>query len=94
MSSLTKKPIQVYLRPEQLDRLRAVAERRNVSVAELVRQGVDRLLEEIPVEDDPLLEIIGLVEGGPEDLAERHDAYLAAAISRDAEACSPFPEAL
>lgn len=83
MSNLMKRPIQVYLRPEQLDRLRAVSERRSVSVAELVRQGVDRLLADIPVEDDPLLEIIGLVDGGPEDLAEKHDEYLAEMISRD-----------
>lgn len=83
MRDLTKKRIQIYLQPEQLNRLRAMAARRNVSIAELVRQGVDRLLEELPVEDDPLLDIIGLVDGGPEDLSERHDSYLAEVIVQD-----------
>jgi hypothetical protein len=75
--TLTKKPIQVYLRREQLDALRALAGRRRVSVAELVRQGVDRLLAEVPLDEDPAWDIIGLVEGGPPDLAEKHDEYLA-----------------
>jgi hypothetical protein len=83
MSHLTKKPIQIYLRPEQLDRLRALAERRNVSIAELIRQGVDRLLANVPIEDDPLLTIIGLVEGGPVDLAEKHDEHIAEVIHWD-----------
>lgn len=83
MSGLTKRPIQLYLRPDQLDRLRLVAARRNVSIAELVRQGVDRLLDDIPLAEDPLLEIIGLVDAGPTDLAERHDDYLADAVIRE-----------
>jgi hypothetical protein len=44
----------VYLRPEQLEVLRALAERRHVSVAELIREGSDPLLAEVPVEDDSL----------------------------------------
>jgi hypothetical protein len=83
MRDLTKKRIQIYLRPEQLSRLRAIADRRNVSIAELVRQGVDRLLDDLPIEDDPLLDIIGLVDDGPKDLSERHDSYLAEMIVRD-----------
>jgi hypothetical protein len=76
-ATLTKRPIHVYLRPEQLESLRCQARQRNVSVAELVRQGVDRILEEAPWDEDPLLEIIGLVKGGPGDVAEKHDDYLA-----------------
>jgi hypothetical protein len=83
MRDLTKKRIQIYLQPEQLSRLRAIADRRNVSIAELVRQGVDRLLDDLPIEDDPLLDIIGLVDDGPNDLSERHDTYLAETIVRD-----------
>lgn len=77
MATLTKKPIQVYLRPEQLDRLRALAKRRGVSLAELIRQGVDLLVGETPPDHDPLLDIVGMFEGGPPDLAEKHDQYLA-----------------
>ena len=77
VGALTKKPIQIYLRPQQLDVLRCVAQRRNVSIAELVRQGVDRILDDIPPEDDSLWELVGLVKSGPSDVADRHDEYLA-----------------
>ena len=70
------KPIQVYLRQDQIDPLRAEAKRRGISLAELVRQGVDRLLEEAPVEEDPLWKIVGIMDSGVGDLAEKHDKYL------------------
>lgn len=76
MGTLMKKPMQVYLCPDQLEALRSLAQRRNVAVAELVRQGIDRLLADVPVEEDPLWDIIGLVDSAPSDLAEKHDEYL------------------
>jgi hypothetical protein len=83
MSAITMKPIQVYLRPEQIESLRAISERRKVSIAELVRQGVDRVLEDVPVEEDPLWNIIGIMDSGPNDLAENHDRYLAEMIIQE-----------
>ena len=85
MGTLMKKPIQVYLRPEQLDALRSLAQRRNVAVAELVRQGIDRLLAEVPPEEDPLWDIIGLFDSGLGDLAEKHDEYLVEWIRQEKE---------
>jgi hypothetical protein len=83
MAAVLKRPIQVYLRPEQLEALRDLAARRHVSVAELVRQGVDRLLTEVPAEEDPLVEIIGMFDSGLGDLAEKHDEYLTRWIRED-----------
>lgn len=83
MRTLTKKPLQIYLRPKQLAALRALAERRGVSLAELVRQGVDRLLADLPVEEDPLWDIVGLFDSGVGDLAEKHDEYLAQMIEEE-----------
>ena len=83
MSTLTMKPVQVYLRPEQVESLRSVAERRKVSIAELVRQGVDRILADVPAEEDPLWNIIGIMDGGPSDLAENHDKYIAEMIAEE-----------
>lgn len=83
MSTLTMKPIQVYLRAEQVESLRSVAERRKVSIAELVRQGVDRILADVPAEEDPLWNIIGIMDGGPSDLAENHDQYIAEMIAEE-----------
>jgi hypothetical protein len=82
MAIAHKKPLQVYLRPEQLEALRALALRRNLPVAELVRQGVDKVLREIPPEEDPLWDIVGLFEG-PGDLAEKHDEYIAKIIHEE-----------
>jgi hypothetical protein len=77
MTVLAKKPIQVYLRQEQLDSLRALSEKQEVSLAELVRQSVDKFLAETPIEDDPLWDIINLGQSDVGDLALRHDYYLA-----------------
>jgi hypothetical protein len=82
MAIAHKKPLQVYLRPEQIEALRALAQRRNVPVAELVRQGVDKVLREIPPDEDPLWDIVGLFEG-PGDLAEKHDEYIATIIHEE-----------
>ena len=83
MSTITMKPVQVYLRPEQIESLRAIAERRKVSMAELIRQGVDRMLSEVPAEEDPLWNIIGTFDSGLGDLAEIHDEYLARLIHEE-----------
>ena len=76
MSVLTTKPFQIYLREGQIEALRALAKRRDQSIAALVRQGVDLLLITISVEEDPLLDIIGMFDSGLGDLATEHDRYL------------------
>ena len=76
MPDSKKKPIQIYLREDQVRVLRVIAERRGESMAELVRQGVDKLIQELPIDEDPLLDIIGLYDSGQGDLAEKHDEYL------------------
>lgn len=83
MSTIAMKPIQVYLRPEQIESLRSVAERRKVSLAELIRQGVDRVLADIPVEEDPLWDIIGTFDSGLGNLAEKHDEYITRLIHEE-----------
>jgi len=72
------KPIHVSLRQDQIEPLRAEAKRRGVSLAELVRQGVDHVLQEAPIEEDLLWKIVGIMDSGVSDLAENHDKYLAA----------------
>ncbi len=80
MTKTAKKPLQVYLRADQLDALRALAKRRGDSMAGLVREGVDNLLQEVPPEEDPLLEVVGLYDSGIGDLSEKHDEYIAQMI--------------
>jgi hypothetical protein len=85
MSDTKKKPLQVYLRQDQFVALRSVAERRGESIAALVREGVDMLLDGLPPDEDPLLDIIGLYDSGNGDLAEKHDEYLVAMITKEGD---------
>jgi hypothetical protein len=77
-------PFKVRIRPDQHDRLKALAKRRGVSVSSLVRDGVDKMIEK-----DSLLDIIGLVEGGPSDASERHVDYLAESYADNHDSCDP-----
>jgi hypothetical protein len=83
MVKTAKKPLQVYLRTDQLDALRALAKRRGESMAGLIRVGVDKLLQEVPPEEDPLLEVVGIYDSGIGDLSEKHDEYIAQMIEEE-----------
>lgn len=83
MVKTAKKPLQVYLRTDQLDALRALAKRRGESMAGLVRVGVDKLLQEVPPEEDPLLDVVGIYDSGIGDLSEKHDEYIAQMIEEE-----------
>lgn len=75
-----KKPIQVYLDHKRDLGLSFVADKLNISKAEVIRRSLDEYLPHaLPPEEDPLIEMIGLLgddSGLPEDLAENHDYYL------------------
>ncbi len=70
--------LQFYLEPE-LDRLlEKLADRLGLSKSELIREGVRAVLRErLPVEDDPLMGIVGLGQSEAGNLSEEHDRYLA-----------------
>jgi hypothetical protein len=74
---------QIQLTERQARSLKAIADARGVSMAELIRQSVDKLLES-QQEVDPeerkrcALAIIGIVSDVP-DLSIKHDIYLAEA---------------
>jgi hypothetical protein len=77
------KRFQVYLRPDQIDVLRTLSKRRGTSMSELVREGVDKIFEELPPEENPLLDIIGIFDSGVGDLSEKHDEYLSRTIQEE-----------
>ena len=76
----TKKPVQVYLDNKRVVTLARLAQTLALSQADVLRRGLDLLAEKVlPVEDDPLLQLIGLAgthTDSPGDLAARHDEYL------------------
>jgi len=73
---------QVQLTEQQHRRLREVAQRQGVSIAELVRRGVDLLLESEPQDRQAAYqrasELLGALKdpSGTTDLSTNHDDYL------------------
>ena len=72
---------QIQLKEAQYRALKELAARQRTSVAELIRQAVDRLLETsgaIPQEERRrrALAIIGRFHSGKSDISVRHDEYL------------------
>jgi len=76
MATLTKRPIQVYLEERQDSALRRIAESKDVSLSELIRRSIDLYLNNLSIEDDPAMKIVGLGRSGLGDLSEKHDEYL------------------
>ena len=73
---------QIQLSEQQARQAKAMARREGVSMAEILRRGLDRLIaEEEPSRADRWAEAEALVgafvdAAGPRDVAARHDAYL------------------
>lgn len=75
---------QIQLTEKQARALKELASRRDVSVAELVRQAVDLLLESEPYTDMDerrrrAIAAAGRFRSGQKDVSERHDDYLVGA---------------
>lgn len=77
---------QMFLDEGQKRMLDEMHRRLNVPVAELVRKAIDRMVAEQAAEKaypaldeqtDSLLSLAGVCEGGPSDLADNHEKYLA-----------------
>ena len=72
---------QIQLTKEQLAALKRLAAERGVSVAELVRQGVEVVLREASTDLEErrrrAMSIAGKFRSGLTDLSVRHDDYLA-----------------
>ena len=81
--ALVKHPIQIYLDDRQNQALRRLAKEKKASVSELIRRGIDLLLSQIPVENDPAFQLIGLGASGVSDVAEKHDEYLVQEIEKE-----------
>jgi len=73
---LTKRPIQVYLEVRQERALRWLANRKNTTLSDLIRRGVDLVLSQTPETDDPALAIVGLGNSNVSDLGQNHGIYV------------------
>lgn len=76
MKTLKKKPIQIYIDAGQDSILDALSKRRGISKAAIIRESIEKMLREIPVEEDPAMELMGMGSSGKGNMAEQHDQYL------------------
>jgi hypothetical protein len=79
---------QVQLREEQMDALRERASESRVSIAELIRQAVDMLLESSGTIDDAerrrrAIAAAGRFRSDVADVSANHDRYLVQAYEED-----------
>ena len=76
MAGTRKKPIQIYIEPQQDYVLGNLARKKGISKAEIIRKSLDRFLREIPLEEDPGMGLVGLGNSGKRNLSDHHDRYL------------------
>lgn len=76
MRNLKKKPIQIYIEPQQNDVLEVLSQKKGISKAEIIRESLGKYLNELPVEEDPAMELVGIGSSGKGDLSNHHDRYL------------------
>ncbi|MDE0192426.1 MAG: ribbon-helix-helix domain-containing protein [Gammaproteobacteria bacterium] len=72
---------QIQLEQSQYERLKALAARRDTSIAQIVREGVEQVLasEQSDAAWDRFMAAAGCCRSadGPTDVSTRHDEYLA-----------------
>lgn len=78
---------QISLTEQQMRRLRRLAARRSQSLAGLVRDAVDAMLEREGLEqaDERVFRSVGRYGSGRSDVAREHDEHLAEAFERCAD---------
>ena len=76
MKRLKKIPIQVYLEPEQQKIIGLLSKSSGKSRAAIIRSCISKFIADLPLEEDPALNIMNLGASGKKDIAEKHDDYL------------------
>jgi hypothetical protein len=78
---------QIQLTEEQARSLKRLAASRQLSIAELIRQGVDTVLQsntgiDLDEKRRRAIAAVGRFRSGQRDISEKHDKYLAEALHR------------
>ncbi|MBW1800983.1 MAG: CopG family transcriptional regulator [Deltaproteobacteria bacterium] len=73
---MKKVAIQVYIDQEQDRVLGYLSKTQKRSKASIIRTCLQDYLARLPVEEDPILKVIGLGDSGYTDISEKHDDYL------------------
>ncbi len=93
MATQLRRPVEVYLADEQLQRLAALGRQRGVPVADLIAEGITLVLSGQPTvevgeppptaDDDPIRSSIGIFDSGITDLGAEHDRYIAEYVDEE-----------
>jgi len=70
---------QIYLEEEMAKKIEQFSNIKNISQAEIIRRAIDYYFKEKQIEEkenEPLLELAGIVDVDIEDGSENHDKYL------------------
>ena len=76
MRKLKKKPIQIYIEPEQDAILEVLSKKNHRSKASLIRESIEQYVANLPAEEDAVMNIIGLGASNKGDISQKHDTYL------------------
>lgn len=71
---------QVQLTDKQIEAIKGLAAKREVSMAEIIRMSVDSFIQKeniLPQQKKRALSVVGKFRSGLNDLAQNHDKYLA-----------------
>lgn len=70
---------QIYLEEDMIEKIKEIAEKRNISQSELIRRSITKFIkEELAAGEvrDPILELIGLFSSDVTDGSINHDHYI------------------
>jgi hypothetical protein len=70
-------PVQVHLDPSDRELLEQLAHKQGLSISDAIRLAIRRWALDEAGEADPVLGLIGSIDGLPPDLSTHHDAYAA-----------------
>ncbi len=76
MKARKKIPMQIYLEPQQERMITLLAKNSGQAKAAIIRACITKFIEDLPLENDPALNIMSLGASGRHDIGERHDDYL------------------
>ena len=76
LKKIKKIPIQIYLEPDQDKVIGFLSKSTGKSKAAIIRSCISKFIENLPLEEDPALDLMNRGTSGKKDIAEKHDDYL------------------
>ncbi len=68
--------MQIYLEPQQEKIIELLSKNTGQAKAAIIRACIAKFIEDLPLENDPALNIMSLGASGQKDIGKRHDDYM------------------